>query len=153
MALRKREPVFRRRRFLRGERIAGSLSKDIAWFRPDGKEMAIEDWQSPKRSTLALLLAGDALGWMDEFGTEVVGDSFLVMLNASAEEVVYTMPGEAWGERWELVVDTADDEFAPPSHVTVVEPGDHKALVARSLVVLRRTAPVRGSWRPRRAGA
>ena len=153
VALRKREPVFRRRRFLRGERIAGSLSKDIAWFRPDGKEMAIEDWQSPKRSTLALLLAGDALGWMDEFGTEVVGDSFLVMLNASAEEVVYTMPGEAWGERWELVVDTADDEFAPPSHVTVVEPGDHKALVARSLVVLRRTAPVRGSWRPRRAGA
>ena len=42
--LRREHPVLRRRRFFQGRRIRGSEVKDLAWFRPDGKEMTDEDW-------------------------------------------------------------------------------------------------------------
>jgi isoamylase len=152
VALRAREPVFRRRRFLRGEKVAGSLSKDIAWFRPDGAEMTLTDWQKPERAAIGLLLAGDALGWADETGMDVVGDSFLLLMNAASQETIFRVPSAAWGESWELVFDTKEDAFEPAHRATVVEPGDNRALVANSVVLLRRTAPIRGSWRPQRVG-
>jgi glycogen operon protein len=148
--LRRSEPVFRRRRFLRGERIAGSKSKDIGWFRPDGQEMTLLDWQQPERASIALLLAGDALGWTDDLGNAVVGDTFLVMVSAWPEEVRFTVPHVAWGERWEVVFDTKSDAFAADGGI--VEPGDKVALAPFSVVLLRRTAPIRGSWRPFRVG-
>ncbi len=150
VALRAREPVFRRRQFLRGERVAGSLSKDIAWFRCDGAEMSLTDWQKPERAAIALLLAGDALGWMDDAGHEVVGDSFLLVMNASAAEIVFRVPAAEWGESWEIVFDTKEETFPPLAKVTILEPGDNRALVPHSVILLRRTAPIRGSWRPRR---
>jgi glycogen operon protein len=146
LRLRRAEPTFRRRRFLRGERIAGSKSKDIGWFRPDGQEMTLLDWQKPERAAIALLLAGDALGWADDLGNDVVGDTFLLMLSASQEEVVFTVPAAAWGERWELVFDTRSEVFA--SEPRAIEPGDRVTLVPFSVALLRRTAPIRGSWRP-----
>ena len=147
--LRRREPVFRRRRFLRGEKVAGSRSKDIAWFRRDGREMGLTDWEKPERAAIALLLSGDALGWVDDAGIDVVGDTFILLMNAARAEVVFRLPSVEWGETWELVFDTKEAAFEPPSHKTVLEPGDNRALVASSVVLLRRTAPVRGSWRPR----
>ncbi|MGH8670907.1 MAG: glycogen debranching protein GlgX, partial [Burkholderiales bacterium] len=42
--LRLGHPVFHRRRFFQGRRIAGSEVKDLSWFRPDGKEMTDEEW-------------------------------------------------------------------------------------------------------------
>jgi isoamylase len=147
--LRRREPVFRRRRFLRGEKIAGSRSKDIAWFRRDGLEMGLSDWEKPERAAIALLLSGDALGWVDDTGVDVVGDTFLLMMNASRVEVVFRLPSAEWGETWELVFDTKESAFERYDHKTVLEPGDNRALVACSVALLRRTSPVRGSWRPR----
>src|SRR5262249_14685862 len=146
--LRKREPVFRRRRFLRGERIAGSKSKDIGWFRSDGLEMTLLDWQKPARATIALLLSGDALGRTDDMGVDVGGDIFLLVLNASSDAVVFAVPSSQWGERWAVVFDTADDAFASNREL---EAGAKLALEGHSTVVLRRTAPIRGSWRPFRA--
>jgi glycogen operon protein len=150
LRLRKSEPVFRRRRFLRGERMSGSKSKDIGWFRQDGEEMTLLDWQKPERATIALLLAGDALGWTDDLGNAVVGDTFLFILSASPEEVVFTVPHAGWGERWEVVFDTQSDQFSGDR--APVDPGDKVALAPFSVVLLRRTAPVRGSWRPFRVG-
>jgi isoamylase len=148
--LRKNEPVFRRRRFLRGEKTAGSKSKDIGWFRADGEEMTLADWQRPARAALGLLLAGDALGWSDDMGRPVVGDTFFLVLSASDEPVLFTVPGGSWGERWEVVFDTVNDRFE--TGATLYEPGDVMRLVPRSVIVLRRTAPVRGSWHPFRVG-
>src|SRR6185369_1792584 len=39
-------PVLRRRHFFQGRHIRGSEVKDLAWFRPDGKEMNDEDWNN-----------------------------------------------------------------------------------------------------------
>ena len=48
VALVQHHAVLRRRHFWQGQRVPGSVSKDLAWFRPDGLEMLAEDWQRPR---------------------------------------------------------------------------------------------------------
>ena len=54
-------PVLRRRVFFQGRRIRGSEVKDLAWFKPDGKEMTDDDWNNGFARCLGLRLAGDAI--------------------------------------------------------------------------------------------
>src|SRR5439155_16867623 len=43
---RKEHPVFQRRRWFAGRSPRGSDFSDIGWFKPDGNQMTIDDWQS-----------------------------------------------------------------------------------------------------------
>jgi pullulanase/glycogen debranching enzyme len=60
IALVQHHPVLRRRHFWHGQRLPGSVRKDLAWFRPDGLEMLAEDWQAPENRCVGLLRAGEA---------------------------------------------------------------------------------------------
>jgi glycogen operon protein len=135
VSFRRRHPVFRRPRFLRGERVAGSELPDIAWFRPDGREMKAADWERPARATLALLLSGDALDWRDANGEAVVDDSFLILLNGSHEDVQFTLPGFEWGTQWAIRIDTAHDAGRSPAmRESIVPPPQKPAVGARTAV-------------------
>lgn len=149
VAFRRRHPVFRRPRFLRGERVGGSELPDIAWFRPDGREMTQPDWEKPPRAALGLLLSGDALDWRNAEGDAVVDDSFLVLLNGSHDDVHFTVPGFEWGSRWALRIDTALDAFKEDR--SEVDANARVTLLAHSAMVLERVMPRRGSWRPTRS--
>ncbi|HVJ92400.1 MAG TPA: hypothetical protein VM580_21515, partial [Labilithrix sp.] len=148
VAFRRRHPVFRRPRFLRGERVAGSELPDIAWFRSDGREMVQSDWETPSRAVLGLLLAGDALDWRDAKGNAVVDDTFLVLLNGSHDDIVFTLPGFEWGSRWALRINTADEAM---SSGDAVDAASRVSLEAHTVMVYKRIAPGRGSWRPTRS--
>ena len=50
IALRKKHPVLRRRRFFAGRSIRGADVKDIAWFDPNGKEMTDDTWSARARA-------------------------------------------------------------------------------------------------------
>ena len=78
-------PVFHRRLFFQGRRIHGSAVKDLSWFRPDGKEMMEDEWNNGFTRCLGLRLAGDAIDEIDEKGQPIVGDTFLLLLNAHHE--------------------------------------------------------------------
>jgi glycogen operon protein len=135
--LRREQPVLHKRRFFRGSHIWDSELKDLAWFRPDGKEMRKEDWEKPYVRSLGFLLGGDAIASLDEQGNRVVGDTLLVLLNAHHEPMAFALPAIEWGADWELVVDTTTAEDC--SHVHT--PAGGKVQVAgRSVVVLRRPA-------------
>ena len=149
VAFRRRHPVFRRPRFLRGRHIAGSELPDIAWFHPEGREMKAEDWQSPERATIGLLLAGDALDWRDARGEPVIDDSFLVLLNGSRDTVPFKLPPMEWGRRWAKRIDTTKKGLV--DEVELVASAKVE-LVGNSAMVLKRVMPGRGSWRPSRAG-
>src|SRR5205085_1563812 len=69
--LRRRHPVFRRRRFFQGQDIHGSGVGDIAWFRPDGSPMGDEDWNSGFAKSIAIFLNGQAIPDPDERGERV----------------------------------------------------------------------------------
>ena len=47
ITLRKRHPVFRRRRFFQGRPIKGANVKDVLWLNPGGNEMSEEEWRDP----------------------------------------------------------------------------------------------------------
>ena len=75
--LRREHPVFHRRTFFHGRRVLGAASKDLSWFRPDGKELTEDDWGNGQMRCLGLRLAGDAIEEVDDMGEPIVGDTFL----------------------------------------------------------------------------
>ncbi|HWD09645.1 MAG TPA: glycogen debranching protein GlgX, partial [Actinomycetota bacterium] len=84
-------PVLRRRTFFTGEPLRpGSIShrahdgpwtKDLAWLRPDGKEMTMQDWSNPANQVLGMLLRGSASDDVDERGRPIPGETMLLALN------------------------------------------------------------------------
>jgi glycogen operon protein len=135
--LRRQEPVLQRRRFLEGALVRNSVLKDATWFKPDGTEMTQKDWANPELRTLAFLLGGDAIPNADEQGNRVVGNTLLVLMNANAAGVPFTLPDIRWGAHWEIVEDTADLSGQKRDKQPA---GSSIEVGARSLVVLRRPA-------------
>ena len=132
--LRKRHPVFRRRRFFQGRPIKGANVKDLLWLSPGGKEMSEDEWRDPAVRCLGMLLSGQGLDETDERGRKVGDENFLVLLNAHHEDVGFTLPASVPSTRWSAWMDTSRDGGLRPAdtyHAGAVYP-----LQARSLVVL-----------------
>ena len=140
--LRLDNPVFHRRLFFQGRHIHGSAVKDLSWFRPDGKEMTDEEWSNGFTRCLGLRLAGDAIEETDEKGQPIVGDTFLLLLNAHHEPVPFVLPAHRARVRWDLVLDTREEDLG--KRVSTFRVGESYPLDGRSLAVLRlRRPPVR----------
>src|SRR5579859_1560519 len=137
--LRAGHPVFRRRRFFRGQAIRGGRQRlgDIAWFTPLGQEMTGEDWDAGFAKSLTVFLNGHAITEPDRRGQRISDDSFLLLFNASEHDLVFALPPRRYGQRWTTVLDTAlprvDLEGA-----STVKPGDMTTVINRSLQLLRR---------------
>ena len=129
-------PVLRRRHFFQGRRIRGSEVKDLVWFRPDGKEMADEDWNNSESRCFGLRLAGDAIEELDDRGNRIVDDTLLILLNAYHEAIPFTLPAHRRKVRWEVVMDTNDAQISKTAH-QYMRGGDSYDLKPRSLVLLR----------------
>jgi glycogen operon protein len=140
IALRQEHPVFHRRLFFQGRHIRGAEVKDLSWFRPDGKEMTDEDWTKGYVRCLGLRLAGDAMAETDAKGRPLQDDTFLVLLNAHHERLLFTLPAHRRGVRWEFVLDTALTNGASKNGskgIEMMKGGEAYNLEARSLAVLR----------------
>jgi glycogen operon protein len=136
LALRRNHPVFRRTQFLHGGPAETRLP-DAWWFRPDGRPMAQRDWQNPEAHQLGVFLNGQELGLETARGEPVVDDSFVVLLNAGADPVVFRLPPRRFGLEWELELTTAHPTAGGerlPGRSAVEVP-------SRALVLLRRTRP------------
>ena len=153
-------PVLRRRHFFQGRRIRGSEVKDLAWFRPDGKEMSDEDWSNSESRCFGLRLAGDAIEELDDRGNRIVDDTLLILLNAHHEPVPFTLPAHRRKVRWEVVFDTY--EPGVEARKRLVHGGEVYDLKDRSLAVLRlprgaegeeKNGDFRAAPRPRRRQA
>ncbi|HEV8540099.1 MAG TPA: glycogen debranching protein GlgX [Nitrospiraceae bacterium] len=137
IALRQEHPVFHRRLFFQGRHIRGAEVKDLSWFRPDGKEMTDEDWTKGYVRCLGLRLAGDAMAETDAKGRPLQDDTFLVLLNAHHERLLFTLPAHRRGVRWEFVLDTNGASKNGSKGIEMMKGGEAYNLEARSLAVLR----------------
>jgi isoamylase len=108
IALRKLNPVLRRRKFFQGRSIRGAGIKDLAWFDPAGVEMNDEAWNSPDARRLGVLLSGSELEEVDEEGNRSTADTLFVAFNAHHEPKDFVLPAPKQGERWERILDTAE---------------------------------------------
>ncbi|HTZ43414.1 MAG TPA: glycogen debranching protein GlgX, partial [Jatrophihabitans sp.] len=132
--LRHGHPTFRRRRFFDGRPVRGRHGlPDIAWLRPDGSQMAEEDWDSGFGRAVAVFLNGNGIPSTDERGERITDDSFLLCFSADDQDIDFTVPGDS-GE-WQVVLDTAQAELAESKPVAS---GEAVTVSHRSLVVLRR---------------
>ena len=134
IALRDAHPVFRRRRWFKGQRIRGV--DDMAWFRPDGCEMSDVDWEQGFAQSVAVFLNGNTLRAPDRHGERIVDDSFLVILSASDTDLSWTLPPEGWGRRWIVTLDSDDPSVDEESEVTFAA-AQSVDIPSRSLLVLR----------------
>jgi glycogen operon protein len=103
--LRRRHPVFRRRRFFR--------PGDIQWLTPAGQEMTESDWQAGYAKSVAVLLDGGAISEPDPRGSPVTDSKFLMLFNAGAEPITFTLPEPHLGGEWTVVVDTTAPRGIP----------------------------------------
>ena len=135
--LKRGHPVFQRRRWFKGRPLHGKDVADIAWFRPDGQPMSEEDWQVGFVKSIAVFLNGDALRDLDDTGERLRDESFLLVFNAHHEALPYTMPPEAFGGEWSVVVDTTTELG---EHQRTLAAGEVLEMAARSLMVLARSS-------------
>jgi isoamylase len=131
--LRRRHPVFRRRRFFKGTPVKGAA--DITWLTPAGDEMSEADWRASYAKSVAVFLNGAAITEPDPRGDPVTDMKFLLMFNAGAEPITFTLPEPRLGSDWEVVIDTTSEDglgdaeaFATKTKVEVA---------GRGIVVLR----------------
>jgi glycogen operon protein len=108
--LRLAHPALRRRRFFKGRRIRGADIRDIIWLRADGGEMTDEEWNTDVRA-IGVHLAGEAVGELDRHGNPLTDDTLLLLLNAHAHVVPFTVP-RIQGKPWRIELDTADPAIA-----------------------------------------
>ncbi|WP_300610943.1 glycogen debranching protein GlgX [Trebonia sp.] len=117
--LRRRHPVFRRRRFFKGK-------ADIAWLTPAGEPMTEADWQASYAKSVAVFLNGAAITEPDPRGDPVTDMKFLLLFNAGPEPITFTLPEAKLGSDWEVVIDTLSPDgigdgegFGPKSKIEV----------------------------------
>ncbi|MDT8319417.1 MAG: glycogen debranching protein GlgX [Xanthomonadales bacterium] len=134
--LRRRHRAFRRRHFFQDRLLKGADTQDIRWLDPTGAEMSDEDWDQQFARCLGFLMGGGELRETDAYGNSLSDDAFLLLLNASSEEISFELPASAGGKDWRRLLDTS----LPDAEGDVLHsPASDYPLVARSLVLL--TAP------------
>jgi isoamylase len=105
LRLRAEEPVFRRRDFFQGRPITGGDVKDLYWIHPAGWAMQQEDWGTALQ-TLGVLLVGEEITERDEVGNRIVGNSYLLVVNAAAESTEFVMPERLAALDKHVLIDT-----------------------------------------------
>jgi isoamylase len=135
IALHKDQPVLRRQRFFAGQVGRGQRRKDVVWLDDEGNEMSEAEWDDQSRRSLAMLLNGDEIPDHTPDGRQIRGDTLLVILHSHHLDMEWSLP-RGWGERWEVLINTADAD--PPEQALVVDASEKLRVTSRSLMVLRR---------------
>ena len=106
--LRLDHPVLHRRRFFTG-REPGDDSNTIPqveWFDHTSSIMDMDDWQNTHAFSMMIYLNGSDIPEVDWYGNRMVDNDFILIFNAHYEPIMFTLPDERYGRKWQLVVDT-----------------------------------------------
>ncbi|MGN6394406.1 MAG: glycogen debranching protein GlgX [Mucilaginibacter sp.] len=135
IALRKKHPAFRRRKWFQGLPIKGKGLEDIGWFLPDGSEMSDENWNHDFARSLGIFLNGKGLHHVGPKGEKIVDDDFYVIFNAHHEALDYMLPQKLAHKKWVKILDTSDEELKKQS----VHNDEIVTVQGRSVVLLQHT--------------
>jgi glycogen operon protein len=135
--LRHRHPELRRRRFFQGRPLCAAGMKDLAWLRPEGLEIADAEWRTSVLPAFGLRLCGAAMDEVNERGEPVTADTLLILMNAHALPVPFTLPDPDPEQRWEVLIETEPDRAEGGRLAAAAK----LVLPSRSLVVLRSARP------------
>ena len=104
------------------------------WLGPAGAEMTDAEWNSDQLQCLGVRLEGGAMAGLDGFGTPLVADTLLYLINAGSDPIRFMLPAFASdGPRWEVIVDTFDERRVGQ----ISDGGAEYDLVEHSLALFR----------------
>jgi isoamylase len=135
-AIRQANPVLRRRHFFRGQEVTVEGHKDLTWYRPDGREMTLDDWHDGERRVVGMLVHGEATDETDMRGRPIKGETMLLLLNGGDDARRFRLPPLADRGGWMSLLDTAGVEQGGPAPAQVT-------LAPHSLQLLRFGGPRR----------
>ena len=106
--LRLDHPVLHRRRFFTGREPGddSNTSPQVEWFDHTGSIMDMDDWQNTHAFSMMIYLNGSDIPEVDWYGNRMVDNDFILIFNAHYEPIMFTLPDERYGRKWQLVVDT-----------------------------------------------
>ena len=106
--LRLDHPVLHRRRFFTGRQPADDSNTipQVEWFDHTGSIMDMDDWQNTHAFSMMIYLNGSDIPEVDWYGNRMVDNDFILIFNAHYEPIMFTLPDERYGRKWQLVVDT-----------------------------------------------
>lgn len=117
IALRASQPALRRADFYTGARVPGTQVADIAWYRPDGKQMTLADWAEHDRRSFGMRLVPPG-----------GGNTLFIAFNAADNSLRFVFPrgGRAGTTSWTILLSTDETaetrSFRPGASATVAGP-------------------------------
>jgi isoamylase len=137
LGLRRGSPVLRQRAFFEGRPVPGGDGcKDLAWFRPDGSEMGVDDWFDGGNQTVGMYLDGRGLRHRGPRGELVLDDSYLLVLHGGDQDCAFLLPDQPWAMAYEVAADTRY-ETGTLASLPPCPAGLELPVLARSVVLLR----------------
>lgn len=106
--LRLDHPVLHRRRFFTGREPGddSNMIPQVEWFDHTGSIMDMDDWRNTHAFSMMIYLNGSDIPEADWYGNRMVDNDFILIFNAHYEPIMFTLPDERYGHKWQLVVDT-----------------------------------------------
>ena len=106
--LRLDHPVLHRSRFFTGREPGddSNMIPQVEWFDHTGSIMDMDDWQNTHAFSMMIYLNGSDIPEVDWYGNRMVDNDFILIFNAHYEPIMFTLPDERYGRKWQLVVDT-----------------------------------------------
>jgi len=141
VAIRRRHPVLRRRRF-----VGGAGASDVQWFTPVGSAMTESDWNAGWTRSVVMYADGKRDPDRDGRGRPILDDDLLLLINGWWEPLTFTLPDIGAPRTWERELDTFDGTAGeghggPAGGVTQLRSGSDVTLGPRSLVLLKAASP------------
>ena len=99
--------------------------------------MSRRDWRNSGLRNLGVFLNGEELPNPGPSGEPVLDDSFVLLVNADHEDVMFRLPARRFGNRWRQVISTAEPD-APEGHRSWPARSE-VPLTSRSMVLMRRS--------------
>ena len=124
-------PILRRERFLKGTYNEELQVKELTWLTPAGVEMKDENWSDSAAKCVGLVLDGRAQP--TGLRKRGIDRTLLLILNAAADVVMFTLPPVPGGSGWHLLVDTNQPDL---EDTVLFEFGHDYAVTSRSLLLL-----------------
>jgi glycogen operon protein len=130
MHLRAALPILTRGRFLTAAYDEDLGVKDVTWLRPDGAEMATENWTQGDARSIAVLLDGRAQATgIQRRGSDA---TLLLLYNAYHDLVSFTLPASVGGAAWTRLLDTNLPDSQEAAHVGI---GERYDVTGRSMLM------------------
>ena len=140
--LRRKHPIFHRRRWFRGQPVDNDKIEDIAWFKVDGTCMEEGDYHGDYVKSFAIFMSGRGMHSRTTMGVRMTDDHFYIIFNVFNGDLDYKLPSEKYAKDWTKILDTSEDKvIIEPKGGQRFQSGNTITVYGNSVVLLHHLTP------------